>query len=65
MVMLPKHLKFKAIVRDRALLWAAMDAALSHGPLLWRRNDKTVDVSWNTREPERGPRRGDRGTSID
>ena len=48
MVMLPKHLNVKAIVLDRALLWAAMDAALSQGPLLWRHNDKTVIVSWNT-----------------
>ena len=64
MVMLPKHLNVKAIVLDKALLWAAMDSALFHEPLLWRHNDKTLIVSWNTRGPERKPRRGDRGKSI-
>ena len=32
---------------DRALLWAAIDAALSQKPLLWRHIDKTVIVSRN------------------
>ena len=45
MVMLPKQLNVKAIVLDRALLWAAVDVELSQGPLLWRHNDKTVIVS--------------------
>ena len=45
--MLPKHLKVKAIVLDRALLWAAMEAALSQRLPLWCHNDKTVIVSWN------------------
>ena len=35
MVMVLKHLNVKAIVLDRTLLWAYMDAALSQGPLLW------------------------------
>ena len=64
MVMLPKHLNAKAIVVDRVLLWAAMDAALSQGPLLWRHNDNTVIGSWNTRGPEREPRRVDREPGI-
>ena len=51
MVMLPKHLNVKTILLDRELLWAAMDATMSQGPLLWRHNDKTVIVSWNTRGP--------------
>ena len=44
MVMLPKHLSVKAIFVDRALLWVAMNVALSQGPQLGRLNDKTVFV---------------------
>ena len=55
MVMLSKQLIVTAIVLDWALLWAAMNAALFQGPLLWRHNDKTIIVSWNTRGPEREP----------
>ena len=55
MVMLPKYLNVKAIVLDRALLWAAMDVALCQGPLPWRHNYKTFMVSWTTHRPEREP----------
>ena len=65
LVMMHKLLKVKAILLDRALLWAAINAALSQGPLLWRHTDKTVIVSWNLRGPEREPLRGDRGPPID
>ena len=40
MVMLTKHLNVKAIILDRALLWAVIDAVLSNG--LWRRNEKPL-----------------------
>ena len=60
MVILPKHFNVKAIVLDRALLWAAMDVALSQGPLPWRHNYKTVIVSWTTHGPERDPPRRSR-----
>ena len=53
------------IVLDTALLWAAMDAALSQGPLLWRHNNKTIIVSWNAHGPEGEPRHGNCGLSID
>ena len=53
MVMLPKHLNVTAIVLDRVLLWAAIDAALSQEPLLWRHNDKTVIALLNVRGRER------------
>ena len=53
------------IVLDTALLWAAMDAALSQGPQLWRHNNKTIIVSWNAHGPEGEPRRGNCGLSID
>ena len=43
------YLNVKAIVPNTALLWAAMDAALSQGPLLWRHNDMAVIVLQNTR----------------
>ena len=65
MVMLLKHLNVKTIVLERTLLWAAMDTALSHGPLLWRHNDTTAIVSWNTSGPKREPRRSNHGPSID
>ena len=35
MIMLPKYLNANAIVLDRALVWAAIDYALSQGPLLF------------------------------
>ena len=53
MEMLPKYLNVKAIVLDMALLWAAMDAALSQEPLLWRHDDIAIIVSWNKRGPKR------------
>ena len=53
MVMLPKHLNVTTIVLDRVLLWAAIDAALSQEPLLWRHNDKTVIALRNMRGRER------------
>ena len=56
MVMLPTHLNVTAIVLNRALLWAAIDATLSKKPLLWRHDDKTVIVSRNTRGRERNTR---------
>ena len=39
-----------------ALLWAAIDSALSQWPLLWRHNDMTVIVSRYTRGRERDTR---------
>ena len=66
--MLPKHLNVEAIVLDRALLWAAMDAALSQGPLLWRHNDKTIICLMEYVRTWAGtpvPGYGFRGPSID
>ena len=60
MVILPKHLNVKAIVLDSALLWAAIDDALSQGTLPWRHSYKTVIVSWTTYGPERDPPRRSR-----
>ena len=54
--MLPKHLNVIAIVLDRAFLWAAIDAAVSQEPPLWRHNDKNIIVSRNKRERERDTR---------
>ena len=48
---------------DTALLWAANDAALSQGPLLWCHID--IDVLWNMHRPEQEPRHGNHGLSID
>ena len=56
MVMLPKHLNVTAIVLVGALLWAALDAALSQEPLLWRHKDTTFIVSRNARGIERDTR---------
>ena len=56
MVILPKHLNITAIVLDRTLIWAAIDAALSQEPLPRRHDDETVIVSRNTRGRERDTR---------
>ena len=55
MPLLP-YMVIQPIVLGMALLWAAIDSALSQGPLLWRHNDKTVIVSRNTRWRERDTR---------
>ena len=55
MPLLP-YLVIQPIVQGVALLWAAIDSALSQGPLLWRHNDMTVIVSRNTRGRERDTR---------
>ena len=55
MPLLP-YMVIQPIVLGVALLWAAMDSPLSQGPLLWRHNDTTVIVSWDTRGPERDTR---------
>ena len=47
MPLLP-YMAIQPIVLGIALLWDAMES-LSQGPLLWRHNDMTVIVSWNTR----------------
>ena len=52
MVML-QTFKVNTIVLDATLLWAALDAALSQMPLLWRHSAMAVFVSRNTRWPER------------
>ena len=52
MPLLP-YMVIQPIVLGMALLWAAMDSSLSQGPLLWRHNDMTVIVSWNTFGRER------------
>ena len=51
MPLLP-YMVIQPIVLGMALLWAAMDSSLSQGPLLWRHNNMTVIVSWNTRRRE-------------
>ena len=43
------YMVIQPIVLGMALLWAAIDSALSQGPLLWRHNDMTVIVSRNSR----------------
>ena len=55
MPLLP-YLVIQPIVLGMALLWAAIDSALSQGPLLWRHSDMTVIVSRNTRGRERDTR---------
>ena len=55
MPLLP-YMVIQPIVLGMALLWAAIDTALSQGPLLWRHNDMTVIVSRNTRGRERDTR---------
>ena len=55
MPLLP-YMVIQSIVLGMALLWAAIDSALSQGPLLWRHNDMTVIVSRNTRGRERDTR---------
>ena len=55
MPLLP-YLVIQSIVLGIALLWAAIDSALSQGPLLWRHSDMTVIVSRNTRGRERDTR---------
>ena len=55
MPLLP-YMVIQPIVLGMALLWAAIDSALSQGPLLWRHNDMTVIVSRNTRGRERDTR---------
>ena len=55
MPLLP-YMVIQSIVLHMALLWAAIDSALSQGPLLWRHNDMTVIVSRNTRGRERDTR---------
>ena len=50
------YMVIQPIVLVMALLWAAIDSALSQGPLLWRHNDLTVIVSRNTRGQERDTR---------
>ena len=55
MPLLP-YMALQPIVLGMALLWATMDSSLSQGPLLWRHNDMTVIVSWNTRGRERDTR---------
>ena len=55
MPLLP-YMAIQPIVLGMALLWAAMDSPLWQGPLLWRHNDMTVIVSWNTRGRERDTR---------
>ena len=47
------YMVIQPIVLGMALLWAALDSSLSQWPLLWRHNDMTVIVSWNTRGRER------------
>ena len=56
MPLLP-YMVIQPIVLGMALLWAAIDSALSQGPLLWRNNDMTVIVSRNTRGRERDTRK--------
>ena len=58
MSLLP-YMVMQPIVLGMALLWAAMDSSLSQGPLLWRQNDMTVIVSWNTRIPAVHPAAAD------
>ena len=55
MPLLP-YMVIQPIVLGMALLWAAIDSALSQGPLLWRHNDMAVIVSRNTRGRERDTR---------
>ena len=55
MPLLP-YLVIQPIVLGMALLWAAIDSALSQGPLLWCHSDMTVIVSRNTRGRERDTR---------
>ena len=55
MPLLP-YMVIQPIVLGMALLWPAIDSALSQGPLLWRHNDMTVIVSRNTRGRERDTR---------
>ena len=55
MPLLP-YMVIQPIVLGMALLWAAIDSALSQGPLLWRHNDMTVIVSRHTRGRERDTR---------
>ena len=55
MPLLP-YMVIQPIVLGMMLLWAAIDSALSQGPLLWRHNDITVIVSRNTRGRERDTR---------
>ena len=55
MPLLP-YLVIQPIVLGMALQWAAIDSALSQGPLLWRHNDMTVIVSRNMRGRERDTR---------
>ena len=55
MPLLP-YMVIQPIVLGMALLRAAIDSALSQGPLLWRHNDMTVIVSRNTRGRERDTR---------
>ena len=45
MVMLPRHSNVNGILLDAALLWSAMDAALSQGMLLWCHNEMAIIVS--------------------
>ena len=52
MPLLP-YMVIQPIVLGMVLLWAALDSSLSQWPLLWRHNDMTVIVSWNTRGRER------------
>ena len=47
------YMVIQPIVLGVALLWAAMDSALSQGPLLWHHNEMTIIVSRNTRGYER------------
>ena len=44
MPLLP-YMAIQPIVLGMALLWAAMDASLSQGPLLWRHKDRYCDVT--------------------
>ena len=55
MPLLP-YMVIQPIVLGMALLWAAIDSALSQGPLLWRHNDMNIIVSRNTRGRERDTR---------
>ena len=55
MPLLP-YIVIQPIVLGMALLWAAIDSALSQGPLLLRHNDMAVIVSRNTRGRERDTR---------